>query len=386
MNGLFIYEHDLRLTDNNGLNELSRKCDKIYGVYILECRTYSLANKRLTAFINGQLTTLQSHGLIILKTYSSLKKLIKELDIKLVYANKSYAIPDVYKELNVVLTDDYYLQPLGSVLNVNGEIYKKFTPFYKRARLRHVEKPSKLEVKLQKTKIGIKLICEPSDERKIALGILSQLKNYNKPTGLSRYINQGVISIREAYHALNNPIFKKELYWRDHYANLMHVYPHTTTQPFYEKYTKLPWTNNKIEYVNWCNGKTKVPQIDVAMRQLALTGNMPNRLRMVAADYLVKYLFIDWRLGEKHFAKHLIDYDQANNSGNWQWVAGTGCESQPYFRYFNPYTIHPSVAEYIKKYSTKEELVPIDKKEMEKIMVAYRARVKKNILCYKKLG
>ena len=86
----------------------------------------------------------------------------------------------------------------------------------------------------------------------------------------------------------------------------------------------------------WCEGRTGYPLVDAAMAQINQSGYMHNRLRMVAASFLVKDLGIDWRWGEKYFAEHLNDFDLSANNGGWQWVASSGCDAQPYFRIFNP--------------------------------------------------
>jgi deoxyribodipyrimidine photo-lyase len=86
----------------------------------------------------------------------------------------------------------------------------------------------------------------------------------------------------------------------------------------------------------WCEGRTGYPLVDAAMLQIAQTGYMHNRLRMVVASFLTKDLGLDWRRGEAYFATHLNDFDLAANNGGWQWAASTGCDAQPYFRIFNP--------------------------------------------------
>jgi deoxyribodipyrimidine photo-lyase len=88
----------------------------------------------------------------------------------------------------------------------------------------------------------------------------------------------------------------------------------------------------------WCDGRTGYPLVDAAMRQINQTGYMHNRLRMVAASFLIKDLGIDWRRGEAYFAEHLNDFDLSANNGGWQWAASSGCDAQPYFRIFNPIT------------------------------------------------
>jgi len=86
----------------------------------------------------------------------------------------------------------------------------------------------------------------------------------------------------------------------------------------------------------WCEGRTGYPLVDAAMLQIAQTGYMHNRLRMVVASFLVKDLGIDWRRGEAYFAQQLNDFDLAANNGGWQWASSSGCDAQPYFRIFNP--------------------------------------------------
>jgi deoxyribodipyrimidine photo-lyase len=106
---------------------------------------------------------------------------------------------------------------------------------------------------------------------------------------------------------------------------------------FQEKYQHIRWEHNEKKFHLWAEGKTGFPIVDAGMRELNATGNMSGRLRMITASFLIKDLHIDWMWGEKYFAKHLIDYDPAVNNGNWQWVASTGCDAQPYFRIFNPW-------------------------------------------------
>ena len=115
----------------------------------------------------------------------------------------------------------------------------------------------------------------------------------------------------------------------------------------------------------WCEGNTGYPLVDAAMRQLNQTGFMHNRLRMVAASFLVKDLLIDWRWGEQYFAEKLIDFDFSANNGGWQWAASTGCDAQPWFRIFNPITQSErfdSLGKFIRKYVP--ELGACDDKEI----------------------
>lgn len=96
------------------------------------------------------------------------------------------------------------------------------------------------------------------------------------------------------------------------------------------------WDEPGERFVRWRDGLTGFPFVDAGMRQLLDTGWMHNRARMVTASFLVKHLHVDWRVGEGWFSERLIDYDAAQNEGNWQWLAGTGIDAQPWFRILNP--------------------------------------------------
>lgn len=132
--------------------------------------------------------------------------------------------------------------------------------------------------------------------------------------------------------------FVRQLAWRDWYAHLVHTYPTMPKQALRSDYNNIEWRNIDAEFDAWCAGQTGYPIVDAGMRQLNETGWMHNRVRMIAGSFLVKDLLIDWRKGERYFRRVLIDADVAQNVGNWQWVAGTGPDSSPYFRVFNPVT------------------------------------------------
>ena len=130
-----------------------------------------------------------------------------------------------------------------------------------------------------------------------------------------------------------------ELIWRDFYAQVLYHRPDLVHHPFKRDLDGLKWLSGEqaqLRFKAWCEGQTGFPLIDAAMRQINHSGYMHNRLRMVTANFLVKDLGLDWRLGEQYFAERLNDYDLASNNGGWQWSASTGCDAQPYFRIFNP--------------------------------------------------
>jgi deoxyribodipyrimidine photo-lyase len=127
-----------------------------------------------------------------------------------------------------------------------------------------------------------------------------------------------------------------ELIWREFYISILYHFPKVRRRSFRPEYDHIQWQNDEQVFIAWAEGRTGYPVVDAAMRQLAQTGWMHNRARMIVASFLVKHLLIDWRWGERWFMQHLIDGDPAANNGGWQWTAGTGTDAAPYFRVFNP--------------------------------------------------
>ena len=129
-----------------------------------------------------------------------------------------------------------------------------------------------------------------------------------------------------------------ELIWRDFYSQLLDQNPRIASgRSFQSAFDALSWTNSPSLIEAWKTGYTGFPIVDAGMRELKATGHMHNRVRMITASFFTKHLDCDWRLGEKHFADLLLDFDLASNNGGWQWSASTGSDAQPYFRIFNPY-------------------------------------------------
>ncbi|MBB4845712.1 deoxyribodipyrimidine photo-lyase [Paucibacter oligotrophus] len=170
------------------------------------------------------------------------------------------------------------------------------------------------------------------------------------PSYLSVHLRFGSISIRrlarEAWQRAQGgdrgaEVWLSELIWRDFYHQLMHHHPHAMTRAFRPEYEAIQWESGPAAdtlFAAWCEGRTGYPLVDAAMLQLNQSGYMHNRLRMVAASFLVKDLGIDWRRGEAYFAEKLLDFDLAANNGGWQWASSSGCDAQPWFRIFNPVT------------------------------------------------
>ena len=168
------------------------------------------------------------------------------------------------------------------------------------------------------------------------------------PSYLGVHLRFGTVSVRRlAATALQRvvqgsagaAVWLSELVWREFYFQILANFPHVAHAAFKPAYNAIEWEHgahaHKL-FKAWCEGRTGYPLVDAAMAQINQSGYMHNRLRMVAASFLVKDLGIDWRWGEKYFARHLNDFDLSANNGGWQWVASSGCDAQPYFRIFNP--------------------------------------------------
>jgi len=167
---------------------------------------------------------------------------------------------------------------------------------------------------------------------------------------LSPYLRFGMMSARqaawagrEAFMLAEDPAARRsagtwlnELAWRDFYAAILYYFPHVLRTAFREEMRQITWREDDAGFTAWAEGRTGYPVVDAGMRQLAATGWMHNRARMITASFLAKDLLVDWRRGERYFMQHLIDGDPAANNGGWQWTAGTGTDAAPYFRVFNP--------------------------------------------------
>jgi len=167
-------------------------------------------------------------------------------------------------------------------------------------------------------------------------------------SGLSPHLRFGEISPRQVWHAARfaaaeRPArsgdidkFLSELGWREFCRHLLFEVPYIAERNLQPSFDSFPWRQDNRALRAWQRGQTGYPVVDAGMRELWHTGVMHNRVRMVAASFLVKHLLIDWREGEKWFWDTLVDADPGSNPANWQWVAGSGADAAPYFRVFNP--------------------------------------------------
>ena len=186
---------------------------------------------------------------------------------------------------------------------------------------------------------------------------------------LSPYLHFGCVSAREVEDRLGSDCgstaFRRQLCWRDFHHHVLLHFPRNATSEFQPRYRgKIKWSHAERRFVAWCEGRTGYPLIDAGMRQLRREGWMHNRARLVVGSFLTKDLGIDWRWGERHFMRLLVDGDEANNNGNWQWIASVGTNPQPAYRQiYNPtrqMEAHDPDGRYVRRYVPELAHVPDD--------------------------
>ncbi|WP_208598742.1 deoxyribodipyrimidine photo-lyase [Pseudomonas guineae] len=320
-------------------------------------------------------------------------ELCQQLQTSTVHANEEYgvhesrrdqAVSEALDELGITFTshlDQLFFKP-GSVLTQSGTYFKVYSQFRKVCYQRlHSALPTVLAPPKAQAQLAISSDAVPEQVSGFAtpsetlrqlwpageaearrriddfaaehIDFYQSTRDFPAKPGtsqLSAYLAAGVISPRQCLHAAlsanqgefdsGNPgvvTWINELLWREFYKHILVGYPRVSMHRAFRAETEaLAWRNAPIELKAWQEGRTGLPIIDAAMRQLLATGWMHNRLRMVVAMFVTKNLLIDWREGERFFMRHLIDGDLAANNGGWQWSSSTGTDSAPYFRIFNP--------------------------------------------------
>ncbi|MBA2404669.1 MAG: deoxyribodipyrimidine photo-lyase [Bdellovibrionales bacterium] len=394
MKNLCWIRRDLRLHDHAALSHALRGGETtlvfIFDPHILD-KLENKSDKRVT-FIYQSLQELeqklQKKGSSLIIRYGKpeeeIPKLCQELKIEKVYTNRDYEpyakkrdplIEQNLKKLKVgfeTFKDSVFFEK-HEVLTGSGTVFKVFTP-YKNKWLSLFDEVPEFECPLKK----LTVFANPKnilafnwypvigfvEDIPLLTGGTSfaqkRLKNFDKvmedykearnfpaiegTSYLSVYIRFGNISIRDMIRAAletkneGSTTWLSEIIWRDFYHTILDAFSYVEKSAFKKEYDHIKWPGNPQHFTAWCEGRTGVPIVDAAMRCLNQTGMMHNRLRMIVASYLCKILLIDYRRGEHYFADHLLDYDLAANNGGWQWSSSSGCDAQPYFRIFNPYT------------------------------------------------
>lgn len=389
--GIFIFHNDLRISDNLGLAQISKMCDVVLPVFIFTPEQISSSNKYRSMpaieFMLAQLAILDAElhhnsGRLYMfygSTTRVMTKLIQAMKPIVVCNNANYTPFALDRDSTLkaacerlgceyVLCEDYGMYGIGAVTRNEADpikgVYKKFTPYYNAAKRTPPSKP--LRYQLGKLYNGtIKGAVQLTDVRRklnvkaINIESATQMLNsihkqtsYNRDrdklaiatTRLSAHMKFGAVSPREVYWKVRSLGTKssdlvKQLYWREFYMNIAWAYPYVFQQRNFNTNFHANWksSGDMTELIAWCKGKTGFPIVDACMRELNITGYMHNRGRLIVAGFLTKLLGWHWKYGEMYFATRLRDYDPAQNNGNWQFVAGSGVDQQPYFRMFNPW-------------------------------------------------
>ncbi|MCG6902518.1 MAG: DNA photolyase family protein [Rhodobacter sp.] len=190
-------------------------------------------------------------------------------------------------------------------------------------------------------------LAEFIDERVTQYAVARDFPATDGTSRLSEHLAWGEISPRTAWFAGQRALhegkagaetFLKELAWREFAYHLLHHTPHISETNWRREWDAFPWNRDAAtpEVTAWKQGRTGIEFVDAAMRELYVTGYMHNRARMIVASYLTKHLLSHWKIGQRWFEDHLIDWDPASNAMGWQWAAGSGPDAAPYFRVFNP--------------------------------------------------
>ncbi len=374
---IFWFRRDLRLGDNPALLAANAESDEIVPVFIMDMDIANRAGDHRRAYLAASLRALDESLKGRLKVIAgdpieALQGLMKEYGTTSVHVSADFAPYGIARDARVeasgiVLTktgSPYAVAP-GRVRKSDDTPYKVYTPFFKawvthgwRAPVSAPKKIAVVEIKdseraFPQWDIPEGVVLPPAGE-KAALKRWkhfqeTELDEYDSQRNLaaidgtskmSPHLRWGEIHPRTLLAGLGSEpgheVFRKEIAWREFYADVLHHNPHTSRDYYAPRFANMRYDKPGDKFQSWCAGKTGYPFVDAAMRQLVQEGWMHNRTRMVVASFLVKDLHLEWQHGANFFMKYLIDNDVASNSHGWQWTAGCGTDASPYYRIFNP--------------------------------------------------
>ena len=372
------FRRDLRIGDHPALLEAIKNSDEIVPLFILDKSQIAEAGAKLLAYMGQSLRALDEslgNKLHIIEgdQVEILKDLIARYNVKEVHISDEYerygAARDARVEaagIPLIRTGSPYAVKPGRVVKPSDATpYRVYTPFYRAWRTHGYRGPvaAPKEIKAPTPPAEYRKFPDfpfPDGVNVIEAGEAAALRRFKefKKKGLdsydenrnfasidgtskmSTYLKFGEIHPRTLLDGLDETkaqdTFRKEIAWREFYADVLFNNPDTDTEYYAPRFKEMRYDKPGKQFKAWCEGKTGYPFVDAAMRQLLVEGWMHNRTRMVVASFLVKDLHLEWQLGERFFAEHLVDYDVASNAHGWQWTAGTGTDASPYYRVFNP--------------------------------------------------
>ena len=409
---IFWFRRDLRLDDNHGLYKALSSSNKVLPIFIFDTEILKQFTDIYDKRVNFIFQTLEDLNAKLKMDYKSNIQYFygKPIDI-FKSLNETYIIDSIFfnldyepyaikrdkeieeyfngKNIKVFSFKDSVIFHKNDILKSDNKPYTVYTPYSKV----WVEKLNNSNLEYYPSEdflynlisiehnnfdienIGYKPCREIYPTYKIDEKIIINYENTrDKPyleNGVSRVgveLRFGRISIRKLAGIANklSLTYLKELIWREFFMQILYHFPYVENSCFKPKYNRIRWDNNEELFEIWCQGKTGYPIVDAGMRELNSTGFMHNRVRMITASFLTKHLLIDWRWGELYFANKLMDYELSSNNGNWQWVAGCGCDAAPYFRIFNPITqqekFDPNfqyIRKWVEEFGTKDYPKPI---------------------------
>jgi len=376
----FWFRRDLRLEDNVGLYHALNSGVPLRALFIFDKDILDKLDDKHDArlvFIHRQLKKIdlqmREYGSTLLVEYGKpldvWKKLIKKNSIGKVFSNRDYEPYAIRRdsEIERFLSlggvefnqfKDQVIFDRDDVCKDDGSPYTVFTPYSKKwksilKKNSFTAVPSESLLQNFMPDISGKIFplssigfddflvdFPPSILNKKVIQGYEKTRDIPSQDGTSRlsiHLRFGTISIRELFRKASSVSQKwiEELIWREFYMSILWHFPHVENNAFKPVYDRLNWLQDEKGFELWCEGRTGYPIVDAGMRELNQTGFMHNRLRMITATFLTKYLLIDWRWGEAYFARKLLDFDLAANNGGWQWCAGTGVDAAPYFRIFS---------------------------------------------------
>jgi deoxyribodipyrimidine photo-lyase len=270
--------------------------------------------------------------------------------------------------VTLIRTGSPYAVAPGRVMKSDGTPYRVYTPFYRAWREHGWRAPASrpepepiwwmaMECQGRPPLPDLPGVNLPEAGENAAWALWEKFRvdaldeydtNRNRPdlagtSALSAALKWGEIHPRSLLAELGDDaaheVFRKEIAWREFYADVLHARPDTTREYYDRRFADMPYDTGPTadeRLMAWCEGRTGFPMVDAGMRQLRAEGWMHNRVRMIVASFLVKDLHLEWTQGARHFMQWLRDGDVASNSHGWQWTAGCGTDASPYFRVFNP--------------------------------------------------
>lgn len=429
---IFWFRRDLRLTDNCGLYNALKSGNKIIPIFIFDTNILDKLDDKYDKRVNFIYKTLEEIQNKLVENGTSLiikigkpkeiwENLINEFEIDSVYTNHDYEpyaisrdkeIKEFLNSKNIEFYSfkDQVIFEKDEILSGQNKPYTVYTPYKNKwkekissTKIEEFEsekllsnllkmKPSKIPTL---NEIGFEKVNLEIPEKKINIELLSSyadkrdFPSINCTSKFGVHLRFGTVSIRKLVKLAQefSEVWLNELIWREFFMMILYNFPHVENNSFRSEYDNIKWINNEDDFEKWCNGKTGYPIVDAGMRELNETGYMHNRVRMITASFLTKHLLIDWRKGERYFAKKLLDFELSANNGNWQWAAGTGCDAAPYFRIFNPESQTQKFdkdLKYIKKwvpeYGTIKYIKPIIDHSFarERALKAYKEALGKN--------